>query len=72
MLVLTIGPWDALLLNYYYELVIVALTTVIVQNPIFPGESDIDQISKICHVLGTPTEEQWPLMKSFSDYIELM
>lgn len=29
------------------------------QVPIFPGESDIDQLVKIYSVLGTPTAEDW-------------
>ncbi|XP_044506708.1 cyclin-dependent kinase F-4-like [Mangifera indica] len=29
-------------------------------HPIFPGKDTIDQMFKICRVLGTPTEETWP------------
>ena len=28
--------------------------------PLFQGDSEIDQIFKICRVMGTPTEEIWP------------
>lgn len=27
---------------------------------LFPGEGEVDQISKIFRVLGMPTEERWP------------
>lgn len=29
-------------------------------NPLFPGDSEIDQLFKIFKVLGTPTDESWP------------
>lgn len=29
-------------------------------RPLFPGTSEIDQLFKICTVLGTPTKEEWP------------
>lgn len=29
-------------------------------RPLFPGISEIDQMNKICHVLGSPTRESWP------------
>lgn len=29
-------------------------------NPLFPGDSEIDQLFKIFRVFGTPTEETWP------------
>ncbi|KAG1363461.1 putative Cyclin-dependent kinase F-3 [Cocos nucifera] len=29
-------------------------------SPLFPGESEIDQIYKICNVLGTPESTIWP------------
>ncbi|KAL8166870.1 hypothetical protein V2J09_008369 [Rumex salicifolius] len=28
-------------------------------RPLFPGSSEADEISKICSVIGTPTEETW-------------
>ena len=31
------------------------------QTPFFPGDSDLDQLSKIFQALGTPTEESWPV-----------
>ena len=38
--------------------------------PYFPGDSDMDQLGKIFAALGTPTEDQWPGMKSLPDFIE--
>jgi cyclin-dependent kinase len=37
-------------------------------NPLFPGDSEIDQIFKIFRILGTPTEEDWPGVKQLPDY----
>ncbi|CAJ0586750.1 unnamed protein product, partial [Mesorhabditis spiculigera] len=42
---------------------------LLLRNPIFPGESDLDQLIKIYRFLGTPTTEDWPLMESLPDYI---
>jgi len=28
--------------------------------PLFPGSSELDQLSKLCQVLGTPSKEEWP------------
>ncbi|CAK7337429.1 unnamed protein product [Dovyalis caffra] len=36
--------------------------------PLFPGTSDIDQISRIISVLGNLTEEVWPGCLKLSDY----
>jgi hypothetical protein len=30
-------------------------------NPFLPGDSDLDQLSKIFETLGTPTEDDWPV-----------
>uniref|UniRef100_A0A7N0T4K4 cyclin-dependent kinase n=1 Tax=Kalanchoe fedtschenkoi TaxID=63787 RepID=A0A7N0T4K4_KALFE len=37
-------------------------------EPIFPGTSDIDQISKIFNVLGNLTEETWPECTKLPDF----
>jgi len=37
-------------------------------NPLFPGDSEIDQIFKIFRVLGTPDEESWPGVGQLPDY----
>jgi len=28
--------------------------------PLFPGVSEMDQMTKICKVLGTPNQKKWP------------
>mmetsp|Transcript_11210 Transcript_11210/g.16693 ORF Transcript_11210/g.16693 Transcript_11210/m.16693 type:complete len:249 (+) Transcript_11210:228-974(+) len=33
-------------------------------EPLLPGKGEVDQISKIFHLLGAPTEERWPGFKS--------
>ena len=38
------------------------------RKPLFPGDSEIDEIFKIFRVLGTPTENDWPGVTSFPDY----
>ncbi|KAG2375139.1 hypothetical protein C9374_010143 [Naegleria lovaniensis] len=38
--------------------------------PLFPGDSDIDQLGKIFACLGTPSEEEWPGVKLLPNYIE--
>jgi len=29
-------------------------------RPLFPGKSEIDQIYKLCAVMGSPTQQEWP------------
>jgi len=36
--------------------------------PLFPGDSEIDQIFKIFRIMGTPNEEVWPSVSSLPDY----
>ncbi|KAJ1916258.1 Cyclin-dependent kinase catalytic subunit [Mycoemilia scoparia] len=38
------------------------------RRPLFPGDSEIDELFKIFRILGTPTEEIWPDVKSLPDY----
>lgn len=40
------------------------------KDPLFPGNSDLDQLGKIFALLGTPTEETWPDVTSLPTYIE--
>ncbi|KAL4247686.1 protein kinase superfamily protein [Abortiporus biennis] len=37
-------------------------------HPLFPGDSEIDQIFKIFRVLGTPSEDNWPGIRQLPDY----
>jgi len=36
--------------------------------PLFPGDSEIDQLFQIFRALGTPNETTWPGVSSFKDY----
>lgn len=38
------------------------------RNPLFPGDSEIDEIFKIFKVLGTPTDDVWPGVQQLPDY----
>ncbi|OJJ05472.1 hypothetical protein ASPVEDRAFT_44987 [Aspergillus versicolor CBS 583.65] len=38
------------------------------RKPLFPGDSEIDEIFKIFRLLGTPDEVLWPGVTSFPDY----
>ncbi|KAL2826102.1 putative cell division control protein 2 kinase [Aspergillus cavernicola] len=38
------------------------------RKPLFPGDSEIDEIFKIFRLLGTPDEALWPGVTSFPDY----
>nr|POE64899.1 cyclin-dependent kinase 1 [Quercus suber] len=40
------------------------------RKPLFPGDSEIDEIFKIFKLLGTPTETEWPGVTSFPDFKE--
>ncbi|KAH7692427.1 [RNA-polymerase]-subunit kinase protein [Dioscorea alata] len=37
-------------------------------RPLFPGDSEIDELFKIFSVLGTPDEESWPGVTSLPDF----
>uniref|UniRef100_A0A0D6QX55 cyclin-dependent kinase n=1 Tax=Araucaria cunninghamii TaxID=56994 RepID=A0A0D6QX55_ARACU len=37
-------------------------------EPLFPGTSDIDQLSRLVSVLGSPNEENWPGCSDLPDY----
>ena len=38
------------------------------RHPLFPGDSEIDEIFRIFRTLGTPNEETWPGVTKFPDY----
>ncbi|XP_032824399.1 cyclin-dependent kinase 7 [Petromyzon marinus] len=46
------------------------LAELLLRTPFLPGDSDLDQLSKIFEALGTPTEELWPGMTNLPDYVE--
>jgi serine/threonine protein kinase len=37
------------------------LAELLLRVPFFPGDTDLDQLTRIFQVLGTPTEEMWPV-----------
>ncbi|KAK6537162.1 Cyclin-dependent kinase catalytic subunit [Orbilia ellipsospora] len=41
---------------------------MITRRPLFPGDSEIDEIFKIFRILGTPNEETWAGVTSLPDY----
>ncbi|XP_048486347.1 cyclin-dependent kinase 7-like [Plutella xylostella] len=43
---------------------------LLLRVPFLPGESDLDQLTKIFHVFGTPNEENWPGLKGLPDYVQ--
>ncbi|KAK6936490.1 Protein kinase domain, partial [Dillenia turbinata] len=38
------------------------------QRPLFPGDSEIDELFKIFRVMGTPNEDTWPGVTSMPDF----
>lgn len=43
---------------------------LMLRMPYMPGGSDLDQLEKIYHARGTPTDETWPDRQSLPSYIE--
>jgi len=41
---------------------------MVTRKPLFPGDSEIDEIFKIFRILGTPTEAEWPGVTSLPDF----
>ncbi|KAK2963130.1 putative serine/threonine protein kinase [Blattamonas nauphoetae] len=56
-LLLRAGRYDASIDLWAVGCIMAELLTL---NPLFPGETEIDELDLIFQVLGTPTEEQWP------------
>lgn len=48
--------------NYAVDLWAVGciMAEVMSRSPLFPGKNDVDQLYKICAVIGVPTREMWP------------
>ena len=47
------------------------LVELLVGKPLFPGDSDLDQICRIVETLGTPSEETWPSLVELPDWGKL-
>mmetsp|Transcript_50954 Transcript_50954/g.125220 ORF Transcript_50954/g.125220 Transcript_50954/m.125220 type:complete len:299 (-) Transcript_50954:50-946(-) len=41
---------------------------MVMRQPLFPGDSEIDELYKIFRALGTPNEESWPGVHELPDY----
>jgi serine/threonine protein kinase len=41
---------------------------MVTHHPLFPGDSEIDQLYSIFRILGTPNDEIWPGVSSYIDY----
>ncbi|KAJ2904686.1 hypothetical protein MKZ38_007427 [Zalerion maritima] len=41
---------------------------MVTKKPLFPGDSEIDEIFKIFRVLGTPNDDTWPGVTSYPDF----
>lgn len=41
---------------------------MIMRQPLFPGDSEIDEIFRIFRLLGTPDEDVWPGVTTLPDY----
>lgn len=46
------------------------LAELLLRVPFLPGESDLDQLTRIFQVMGTPNDDTWAGVKNLSDYIE--
>ena len=40
------------------------LAELLLRVPFFPGESDLDQLTKVFNLMGTPNEDNWPVFHS--------
>lgn len=47
------------------------LAELLLRVPFLPGESDLDQLSRIFQVFGTPSEETWPVSISDSGFLHI-
>lgn len=43
---------------------------MVTKRPMFPGDSEIDELFRIFRVMGTPNEDVWPGVSSLQDYQE--
>jgi len=41
---------------------------MVMRAPLFPGDSEIDELFRIFRTLGTPTEEMWPGVSAYRDF----
>ncbi|KAG2972198.1 hypothetical protein PC118_g15807 [Phytophthora cactorum] len=43
---------------------------LMLRTPYLTGLNELDQLGKIFHALGTPTEEEWPGVSSLANFVE--
>lgn len=46
------------------------LAEMVTKRPLFPGDSEVDELFKIFRILGTPNEEVWPGVTTLQDWNE--
>lgn len=46
------------------------LAEMATKRPLFPGDSEVDELFKIFRILGTPTEDTWPGVTALQDWNE--
>ncbi|XP_060573992.1 cyclin-dependent kinase 7-like isoform X3 [Ruditapes philippinarum] len=46
------------------------LAELLLRIPFLPGDTDLDQLSKIFQCLGTPAKEEWPAMEHLPDFVQ--
>ncbi|KAG5177809.1 cyclin-dependent kinase [Tribonema minus] len=44
------------------------LVEMVTKRPLFPGDSEVDELFKIFQVMGTPTEDTWPGVTGLQDW----
>jgi serine/threonine protein kinase len=44
------------------------LAEMVTKRPLFPGDSEVDELFKMFRVLGTPNEEVWPGVTALQDW----
>jgi len=45
------------------------LAELLLRVPFLPGDTDLDQLSRIFQTLGTPTEKDWPGIQDLPDFV---
>lgn len=46
------------------------LAELLMRFPFLPGDTDLDQLSKIFQCLGTPSKQDWPSMEYLPDFVQ--
>ncbi|CAI5712962.1 unnamed protein product [Hyaloperonospora brassicae] len=46
------------------------LAELMLRTPYLTGINELDQLGKIFHALGTPTEDEWPNVSSLANFVE--